>query len=216
MMGQNRPMAQGAGPGAMPSRVASPVLDPRAFSTDDYRQELKRVKRKQRIIIALCVVLALIVALVVAAVVVLRVPGSLHSVESDEMTPVLVRGDVALTQEIESPARGDVIMYYDTTGAKHVARVVASAGEWANVASDETVVVSDGPLESAAAAGVVGDGATIIASRQVPAGSCFVMTDADGQALEALYQEDHFIDFTDVLGRVSFRMWPITRIGSVN
>ena len=216
MMARNRPMPQGAGfvPASRPAE--SPVLDPRAYTTEDYRNEIKRVKRKRRVIVVLCAILAVLVALLIAAVVVLRIPGSLQAVSSNDMAPVLASGDTALIQEIKAPAKGDVIMYRDPTGAAHFTRVVAVAEEWVNVASDNTVVVSDAPLESNSAAGVVGEGATIIASRQVPAGSCFTMTDADGAALEALYQEENYIDLTDVVGRAAYRAWPLTRIGAVS
>lgn len=216
MAKHGRSTAQEAELAAASAQASSPALDPRAYTTEDYRGELKRVKRMRRITIALCVFLALVAVLAIVAVVVLRIPGSLQSVESDDMAPVLVQGDVSLLQEIESPAQGDVVLYRDANGDEYVTRVVATSGEWVNVATDNTVVVSNGPLESASAAGAMGEGATIIASRQVPEGSCFVMSDADGQPLEALYREDSFIEQNQVIGRMSFRMWPITRLGSVS
>ena len=215
MKERKRPMPQGAGFVPASPQAGSPILDPRAYTPDDYRREIKRVKRNRRVVVALCAVLAVLVALLIAAVVVLRIPSSLQAVDSDGMAPVLASGDTALIQEVKAPAKGDVVMYRDPTGAAHFTRVVAVAEEWVNVASDNTVVVSDAPLDSNSATGVVGDGATIIASRQVPAGSCFTMIDADGAALEALYQEDNYVDFTDIVGRAAYRAWPLTRIGAV-
>ena len=186
------------------------------YSADEYRDEIKRVKRNHHIIAVLLVLLALLVAAVVAAVVVLRIPGSLYTANSDAMAPVIVKGQTVITQQAGIPSSGDVVVYRDSSGAVQFARVVAVAGEWVNVSSDDKIAVSNAALEGSTAEGVAENGSSIIASRQVPRGSCFVMTDADSDPLDALYQADSFVAYDKVLGRAWFRVWPITSMGSVS
>lgn len=200
--------------GTVPTTDVAHVSLP--YSADEYRSEIKRVKRKRRIVAVLLVLLALLVAAVVAAVVVLRIPGSLYTANSDVMAPVVVKGQTVITQPVGIPSSGDVIVYRDSSGAVQFARVVAVAGEWVNVSSDDKIVVSNAALDGNAAEGVAENGSSIIASRQIPRGSCFVMTDAESEALDALYREDSFIAYNNVLGRAWFRVWPITSMGPVS
>ena len=205
-----------ADPGAIQEGGEFAAHQPLPYSPEDFRREINRVKRKNRVLVVVGIIAALVIALVIVGVVVFKMPGSLQTVSADGMEPVLSKGQVVLTEEVKSPATGDVIAYRASDGSVQMKRVVAVAGDWVNVASDGTVLVSEVPLEGNSAAGLINGDASVIASRQVPERSCFVMADNDKDAVQALYQDDAYIAYGKLLGRVIQRLWPITSFGAVN
>ena len=200
---------EGFGQGQPDAHAAMP------YSTDDFRKEIKRVKRNRVLIVVLSIVLVVVAVLAIVSVAVLKMPGSLYTVNSDNMAPVLTRGQVALTEDVGTPSAGDVIVFKDAQGTEQVKRVVAVGGDWVNVASDGSVAISATPLD-ANASGALADNATVIASRQVPNNSCFVLADTDANAVEALYQTANYVSYGKIRGRVYFRVWPITSIGGIS
>ena len=186
-----------------------------SFSADDFRREIRRVRRKRRVVSTVSVVAVIVIAVLVVGVGVLRIPGSLCVVGSDDMAPMLASGQVVYMQELQTPESGSVIVYRDASGNPQVKRIAALANEWVNITSDDKVVVSATPLEGNSAAGLVDGDATIIASRQVPDKACFVIADADGNALEALYRSDNYVSYNQIIGRASVKIWPPAAIGSI-
>ena len=208
--GAGAPLVPQDGPQDASSRAAMP------YSASDFRREITRMKRRRVINVVIGVVVAVLVVLAVVAVAVFKIPSSLQTVNSDGMTPVLLKGQVVLTKEIAGPTVGEVIAFKDANGAVSFRRVVALAGEWVNVASDGTIAVSDTALEGDAAINGLNGGASIIATRQVPDGACFVIADTDASAIEELYKTDNYISNNQIIGRADYRVWPLTNLGPVN
>lgn len=212
---------EGAPEAAAPELANAPIgpvsgIEPLPFKASDYRREIKRVKRRRRRRVVLGIILALLVAAAVVAVVVFKVPGSLHVVHGDDMKPILADGQVVLTQEVSQPGTNDVIVYRTASGAERVERVVAQAGDWVNVASDGTVVISAMSLEGNSAAGIINGKATITSSRQVPVGYCFVLGDAIESAPEGFSASDNFVALEDILGKATYKIWPIFNMSAVH
>ena len=196
--------------------VSASGIAPLPFSADDYRREIKRVKRSRRGKVLLCVLLVLLVAGAVFAVAVLKVPGSFHVVHGDAMKPVLSDGEVVLAQKASALEANDVIVYRSSNGSEQVSRVVAVAGDWVNVASDGTIVISSMMLEGNSAAGLINGDAVIVDSRQVPAGYCFVAGDNGGGVQGSLDTSANFVAKSNILGKVVYRVWPITKMSAVH
>lgn len=181
------------------------------YTSEDFRREIQRVKRKRRIVAIVCIVVVLAIAAGIAALVSI-VPNSLQTVTSNDMAPVLERGQTVLMERTSTPSQDDIVFYNDGNGEVQVRRVVATSGAWANVASDGTLAVSDTPPQDADS-DQKSDAA--IALRQVPEGSCFVMTDSESSAIEALYQAENYIPNDKIIGRATFKVWPLTNLGPV-
>lgn len=174
------------------------------------------MKRKRRLVGVVCAVVVLLVAALLVAVLVFKVPGAPYTVDSDDMWPALERGQTVLVQDLPAPARNDIVAYRASGGSVKTGRVAAVAGEWVNVASDGSVVASQEALEGNSSAGLVNGEASVIASRQVPEGACFVMPDNGADAIDALYQTDSYVSYSQILGRVALRIWPLSAFGAVS
>ena len=62
---------------------------------------------------------------------------------------------------------------------------------------------------------VYGD-AVIVDSRQVPAGYCFVAGDNGGGVQGSLDTSANFVAKSNILGKVVYRVWPITKMSAVH
>ena len=196
--------------------VSASGIAPLPFSADDYRREIKRVKRSRRRKVLLCVLLALLVAGAVFVVAVLKVPGSFHVVHGDAMKSILSDGQVVLAQKVSAPAEKDVVVYRSSDGSEQVGRVVAIAGGWVNLASDGTIVISSMMLEGNSAAGLINGDAVIVDSRQVPAGYCFIVGDNAGGMQGSLDSSANFVAKSNILGKVTYKVWPIVNMSAVH
>lgn len=189
---------------------ASPAeLEAIPYSPQDFRDEIRRVRRKRKVVTVLLVILALLVALALVAVVVFKIPGSLHTVTSSGLAPTISQGQIVRTEDIDAPTVGDIVVYAGASGSEEFGRVIAVAGDWANVSSDGSIVVSEVSLEGSMSPDVVNAGESIIASRQVPEGACFVKTQDSLDALELLNSFDSPVSYSSIIGRVSHRVWPL-------
>lgn len=178
------------------------------YTTMEFRAEIARVKRKRRVVATLCALAVVLVALVVAIVLVFRVPQSLREVTTSDMDPALSKGQVVMTQRVETPSSGDVVVYRGESGEERFGRVLAVSGEWANISSDGSVVISEVSLEGSESSEVVKAGQRIVVSRQVPNASCFVVTDKAVGSDDLIAALDNPVSYRSIVGRVAYRIWP--------
>lgn len=179
------------------------------YSTQDFRDEIRRVKRKRRVIAVLCTIVALLVATAIAVAVAFGIPGSVRVVDTDKLAPSVEKGQVIVLQKTDRPEEGDAVAYRDASGSEHFARVLATEGAWVNIAGDGSIVLSEVSLEGTAPAGVVADGQSIILSRQVPPGACFVLPGEISDPTETLSALEAPVLYEDVVGRIAYRIWPL-------
>ena len=179
------------------------------YTTLEFRTEIARVRRKRRLVATLCAIAAVVVALVIALAFVFKVPQSLHTVNTSDMVPALSEGQVVLTREVDAPNSGDIIAYRDESGSEQFGRVLTVAGEWANISSDGSVVVSEVSLEGSKSDAVVNAGQSIVVSRQTPNASCFVVSDRLMDADHLVAALDHPVSYRSIIGRVAYRIWPL-------
>lgn len=207
---------QGTEPFAAPATGASDDwLEPLPFSPDQVQQEIKRVRRGRIVKIALAVILVAIVAAIIAVAIVFKVPGSLYTVKDDRMIPALSQGQVVLMQPVETPSDGDIVAYNVIVGGADVRRIVASPGEWVNVASDGTFVISTSALPADSFSQTVGKDVTLVGAQQVPPNTYFVMPDSVSGSETVLEEADNFITVDRIVGKVSYSVWPLTAFGPV-
>ena len=179
------------------------------YSTTEFRTEIARVKRKRRVVATLCAVAVALIALIVVLALAFGIPQSLHTVTTSDMNPALSEGQVVITQRINAPDHGDIVIYRDGSGKEQFGRVLAVAGEWANLSSDGSVVISDVTLEGSESSEVVKAGSKIVISQQVPNASCFIVTDKAMESDDLIASFDNPVGYRSIIGRVTHRAWPL-------
>ena len=179
--------------------------------------ELKRVKYRERFrkllrstIYTLIVVAAVAVLVAVLFLPVLRIYGS-------SMTPTLSEGEIVVSIKGAEIRQTDVVAVY--YGSKVlVKRCIAQEGQWVSVDEDGDVFVDgqylDEPYLTEKSRGD-SNITNIEMPYQVPENTIFVMGDHRDTSVDSRNSSVGCIDTENVVGKIVFRIWPLSRFGAI-
>ena len=155
----------------------------------------------------------LIVAAVAILVAVMLLP--VLQIYGTSMTETLNTGDVVVSVKGSDFETGDVIAFYYNNKIL-VKRVIAAAGDWIDIDEDGTVTVNwqtvDEPYVNEKAKGEC----NIELPYQVPDGKVFVMGDHRATSIDSRNTAVGCVADEQIVGRIVFRIWPLTGLGTVN
>lgn len=158
-------------------------------------------------IYTLLVVAAIAVIVAVMFFPVLQITGT-------SMTDTLWDGDIVVAMSTSKFSTGEVIaFYYNNTIL--VKRVIATSGDWVNMDEDGTVYVNDVKLEEPYVTDPALGTCDITFPYQVPEGRVFVMGDHRATSVDSRTTAIGCISEEFLVGKILFRVWPLTEIGLV-
>ena len=181
-------------------------------SVEQLNAELTRINHRSRFrkllrstIYTLIVVSAVAVLVAVLFFPVLRVYGN-------SMTPTLNEGEIVISIKGADIDHGDVVGVY--FGSKLlIKRCIALEHEWVNIDEDGNVYVEgeliDEPYLTEKAFGEC----NLKLPYQVPDGSIFVMGDHRETSIDSRNTSVGCIDTENVVGKIVFRVWPLSEFG---
>ena len=172
---------------------------------EKYKKRYKRVLRST--VYTLIVVAAVAVLVATIWMPVLRIYGS-------SMDPTLKEGDVVVALKGSDFEAGDLVAFY--LGNKIlVKRCIAYAGQWVDIDEDGNVYV-DGQLleEPYLTEKALGD-CNIKLPYQVPENRIFCMGDHRSTSVDSRNTTVGCVAEEQVVGKIVFRAWPFTRLGTV-
>lgn len=183
-------------------------------ATEALEQELDRVKRAERYrrtlrstFFTLVVVAAIAVLVAVLWMPVLQIFGA-------SMNPTLYDGELVISLKTDDLKTGDVVSFYYNNKIL-VKRVIATAGDWVDIDKDGNVYVNgkllDEPYVSEKS---LGD-CDIELPYQVPDSRVFVMGDHRSVSVDSRTQEIGSIPEEQLVGKLVFRIWPLSHIGAI-
>lgn len=183
-------------------------------SAEQLRMELEREKRCRRYIqtlrstiYTLVVVAAVAVLIAVLVMPVLKIYGS-------SMNPTLTEGDIVVSVKGTDFEKGDLVCFY--LGNKIlVKRYIAGPGQWVDISEDGSVYV-DGELldEPYLTEKALGE-CTITLPFQVPDGKIFVLGDHRSTSVDSRSTAVGCVADEQIVGRIVFRIWPLSGLGTV-
>ena len=136
------------------------------------------------------------------------------------MMPTLHPGDRIVVQSMfYTPQRGDVIVLdgYIEYGDPLVKRLIAVGGDTVDIDfSTGTVSVNGTVLEETYISAPTTQNFDVVFPVTVPEGTVFVMGDNRPNSKDSRSTEIGFLDERDILGKVLFRVLPLSRIGAVS
>lgn len=199
----------------------------RSIMTDDYdrysddlgikelRQELRRVKYNNKFAATLFNTVGTLVVVAAAAILVANLWLPILKVTGTSMSPTLQEGQVLMASKGHDFKTGDVIAFYYNNKIL-VKRVIAMPGDWVNISEDGTVYVNDIAIdEPYLKEKALGD-CNIELPYQVPESKIFVMGDNRSVSLDSRNTAIGCVSEEQVVGRITFAIWPLSKIGKID
>lgn len=146
------------------------------------------------------------------------------TVDGISMEPTYFDGDRVLVTSLAGPARkGDVVIIVHALENTIIKRVVATEGQWVDFDSEKGELTVDGETLPGEEFGIE-NGITFVPERpgmvgefpqQVPEGCVFVLGDNRPHSTDSRYLSVGMVDRRNILGRVVFNLFPLSKIGIV-
>ena len=131
------------------------------------------------------------------------------------MGPNLEEGDIVVSVKSKEYQTGDIIAFYYNNKIL-VKRVIASAGDWVDIKEDGTVYVNGEELEEPYLSETALGDCDIELPYQVPESRIFVMGDHRSISVDSRSTAVGCIAEEQIVGKLVFRLWPITEIEKLN
>ncbi len=161
---------------------------------------------------------AIVVALVIALVIRTFV-FELIKVNGQSMLPTLEHNDrLVVVKMLYKPEQGDIIILHPPHEERgpYVKRVIAVAGQTVDVDFTRHKVYVDGKaLEEDYINEPIAQRGDMKFPQTVPEDSVFVLGDNRNNSRDSRYLDVGMIPYESVIGKVTIRIWPLNKIGSV-
>lgn len=181
---------------------------------DQMEEEISRLKYRKRYgralrgtVYSLAVVAAVAILIATLWMPVLQITGA-------SMAPTLVDGQFVVAVKKSEFQTGDITAFYYNNKIL-IKRVIASAGDWVDISENGDVYVNGVLLEEPYIKEKSLGECNIEFPYQVPDGKVFVMGDDRAVSLDSRTTAVGPVSKEQVLGRVVFRVWPLSAFGRV-
>ena len=184
-------------------------------TTEQLEQELHRVRYRSRYRAVLRSTVYTLITVAAIAVLVATLWLPVLQTYGSSMTPTLNDGEIIISMKTSQFEPGDIVAFYYNNKIL-VKRVICSAGDWINIDQDGTVYVNGNLLdEPYLVEKALGD-CNIELPYQVPDGKIFVMGDHRSTSVDSRNTAVGCVAQEQIVGRIVFRVWPLTQFGRVN
>mgnify|MGYP005985543885 FL=1 len=185
---------------------------PTAEQLDMERRRLRYKRRYNRTLRSTVAILIVVAALAVLAATlwmpVLRVYGS-------SMAPTLHNGEILVSVKTKDFSSGDIIAFYHGNKLL-IKRYIAGPSDYVNVDEDGNVSVNGTLLDEPYLAEKAYGEADIEFPYQVPDQRYFVMGDNRSVSIDSRSSIVGCIAGDQIVGKVIFRVWPLSAFGPLN
>lgn len=185
------------------------------YSMEQLKEELEHEKYKKSFFSSIKSTVYMLITVAAVAVLIAVLVMPVLQIYGNSMSPSLTEGNIVLSVKGSKFKTGDVIAFYYNNKIL-VKRVIAQPGEWVNIDQDGTVYVNsvavDEPYISEKAFGEC----DLKLPYQVPESRIFVMGDHRSVSIDSRNTSIGCVAEEQIVGKVVFRVWPLTAIGPVN
>ena len=176
--------------------------------------ELKRVQYRKRYNTVLKSTVYTLITVAAVAVLVATLWLPVLQIYGSSMTPTMQNGDIVFTLKTSNFQNGDVLAFYYNNKIL-VKRVIACPGEWVDMEEDGTVFVNNQQVSEPYVTDLAYGDTNIELPYQVPDGKLFVMGDHRSTSVDSRNTAVGCVAQEQVVGKIVFRIWPISQMGIV-
>lgn len=188
--------------------------NPEMPSLEQMEAEVKRLRYRSRYRSVLRSTFYSLVVVAAIAVLIATIWLPVLQIYGESMTPTLDEGDIVVSIKGSDFEQGDLIAFY--LGNKIlVKRCIAGPGQWVDIDKDGNVYVDDRLLnEPYLTERSFGD-CNIDLPYQVPENRYFCMGDHRATSVDSRHTEVGCVSEEQIVGKIAFRVWPLTGFGSL-
>ena len=187
---------------------------PEMPSIQQLEAELNRVKYRSRYRSVLRSTIYTLVVVAAIAILVATLWLPVLQIYGNSMTPTLQDGEIILSAKTSEFKPGEIIAFYYNNKIL-VKRVICGPGDWIDIDGDGTVYVNDVELEEPYLVEKALGECDITLPFQVPDGRWFVMGDHRSTSVDSRSTTVGCVSDEQIVGKIMFRVWPLTRLGAV-
>ncbi len=182
----------------------------------ELEEELERVTYKKRFRRTLRSTIYMLITVAAVAVLVAVLLLPVLQIYGTSMTPTLTEGDIVVSVKGNADMKpGEVLAFYYNNKIL-VKRVIAGPGDWVDIDESGNVYVNSELLDEPYIAEKAYGETTIKLPYQVPEKRIFVMGDHRATSVDSRNNSVGCVAEEQIVGKIVFRVWPLTKFGPVH
>lgn len=183
-------------------------------SIEQVESELNEIKAKKKFGRALRNTVYVLIVVAAIAVLISTLVLPVLQVSGESMEPTLYDGDIIILVKTGKYETGDLIGFYYQNKLL-LKRVIASAGDYVDIDENGVVSVNGEVLDEPYVSELSRGTCDISLPYQVPDGRIFVMGDHRELSIDSRAKAVGCIEKEQIVGRVFFRIWPLSGISHI-
>lgn len=184
-------------------------------TTDQIDQELRRVRYRRSYARALRSTIYTLITVAAIAILVATLWLPVLQIYGSSMSPTLQEGDIVVSVKNGTFEPGQIIAFYYNNKIL-VKRVIANAGDWVDMDDEGNVYVNKQLLDEPYLIEKAYGECDLRLPYQVPEGKIFVMGDHRSVSVDSRSSTVGCVAEEQIVGRLSFCVWPLSGFGKLN
>ena len=184
-------------------------------TTEEIERERNRLHHKKLYNRTLKSTIAILLVVAAAAVLVATLWMPVLRIYGTSMVPTLTDGQIVVTVKTSSFSSGDIVAFYHGNKLL-IKRYIAGPGDWVNIDADGNVTVNGEALDEPYLTEKAYGNTNIDLPYQVPDDRYFFMGDNRDVSVDSRNTSVGCVAEEQVVGKVIFRIWPLSAFGAVS
>ena len=182
---------------------------------EQVEEERRRIRYRAAYRRALFETVEVLLLVAAAAVLISTLFLPVLQISGDSMEPTLSNNDIIVLVKTDRFQTGDLCSF-SWNNRTLIKRVIGVSGDWIEIGADGTIYLNKEPLDEPYVTDKSLGECDLKFPYQVPEGALFLVGDHRETSIDSRSTVIGSVSREQVIGKVLFRVWPLSRFGSVN
>ena len=183
-------------------------------ATDAIREAYESVSFRSRLRASMVSTTNILIGVAAVSVLVAMLLLPVLRIYGESMNATLRSGELVVSVKGAGFETGDIVAFYYNNNIL-VKRVIACSGDWVDIDADGNVYVNQQLIEEPYLTEKAFGEPDIVFPYQVPEDRIFVLGDNRKVSVDSRHQAVGCVTSEQIVGKIVFRVWPLSRIGPV-